>query len=294
MLPVGAATEALETGGRRRRPRGRPEAPDGAVLALLRAHALAAVGQLGDAREVDAHRRRARSAASWTRSRTRTRASEPFEDLLYAEVDAVAEEVLDAATRPTRCPRAGSRSATRACRRRSTIADAHGALAAPGGRRPRAAAGCARRPRDRHRARRLATVLPTVAGRDDRPHRRLCTGCRRHRPRSPSCAARGFTSDLRRPACPGAAVPAPPWRRDPVDLHLVEYGGALWNDALTLREHLRRQREAQRWAEVKRAAARTRPARHAALLRPAPADARGAARRRAAARRARGRRPAAA
>jgi GrpB-like predicted nucleotidyltransferase (UPF0157 family) len=48
---------------------------------------------------------------------------------------------------------------------------------------------------------------------------------------------------------------------DHVDLHLVEYGGALWNDALTLRDFLRRHGpEAQRWAEVKHRAAAIAPA----------------------------------
>lgn len=48
---------------------------------------------------------------------------------------------------------------------------------------------------------------------------------------------------------------------DHVDLHLVEYGGALWNDALVLRDFLRRHApEAQRWAEVKYKAAAIAPA----------------------------------
>jgi GrpB-like predicted nucleotidyltransferase (UPF0157 family) len=48
--------------------------------------------------------------------------------------------------------------------------------------------------------------------------------------------------------------------RTKVDLHVVEYGGALWHDTLMLREFLRRHPgEAARWAQVKRDAGRTSP-----------------------------------
>jgi GrpB-like predicted nucleotidyltransferase (UPF0157 family) len=48
--------------------------------------------------------------------------------------------------------------------------------------------------------------------------------------------------------------------RTRVDLHLVAYDGALWRNAVAFRDHLRRHpADAERWAMVKREAARTAP-----------------------------------
>ena len=80
----------------------------------------------------------------------------------------------------------------------------------------------------------------------------------------PAAAALGVLADIGYEDCGEAGTEGRTYLRRRgrarIDLHVVEYGGGLWLDALTLRDYLRRHPgEALRWGTLKREAARTAP-----------------------------------
>jgi GrpB-like predicted nucleotidyltransferase (UPF0157 family) len=257
LLPVGAATEALSHEDVVAAVRaGDPEAPTELYWRYYeRVHSRLCV-LLGDAAEADATIVRTFGRVLDALDNPK-RAREAFDLLLYDEVEATASEVLQRRGSPNELPDGGlgllDPELDEAVRVRD--ADPHWAP-------------LARTERDRllelltgsvvaieHVG---GTAIPKVAGRHIVD---LLAGVHRlplsedeldalDRIGYEDCGSGGVAGRvyLRRRG------------RTKVDLHVVEYGGALWHDTLMLREYLRRHPgEAARWGQVKGDAARTSP-----------------------------------
>jgi GrpB-like predicted nucleotidyltransferase (UPF0157 family) len=258
MLPVGPVTEALETPGVVAAVRARDaEAPTELYWRCYqRMHSRLSV-RLGDERDVDATVVRGFGRVL-DALEDRARDAEPFEELLYAEVDAAADAVLERREQAHGVPPGGLEVADPRLEEPVTIVD-------PDPMWP----SRARQARDRVRELLAgadvvaiehvgSTVLPDVAGRDTLD---LVVGLRAL-PADPSSVAAlvrdGFED------CGDAGTPGRHHLRrrehPSVDLHLVVHGEPLWTDAVGLRDWLlRHSLEAQRWSDVKRAAGRHAP-----------------------------------
>jgi GrpB-like predicted nucleotidyltransferase (UPF0157 family) len=257
LLPVGAATEALDHEHVIEAVRaGDPEAPTELYWRYYeRMHSRLSV-LLGDERDADATIVRAFGHVLDALDDPERRL-EPFELLLYDEVDKVATEVLVRRGSPSELPAAGleiedsdldeavrvvdadlhwpARARSERDRLLELLADVVVAIEHVGG---TAVTGVPGRP-----------VLDLMAGVERLPlgDEALDALDRAGYEDCGEAGARGRVYLRRR-------------GRTKVDLHVVEYGGALWQDTLALRTFLRRHPgEASRWGQVKREAARMSP-----------------------------------
>jgi GrpB-like predicted nucleotidyltransferase (UPF0157 family) len=257
MMPVGAATEALSPDDVVAAVRaGDAEAPTELYWRFYeRVHSRLAV-LLGDAAEADTT-----VVSAFGRILDAlddpARALEPFDLLLYEQVEATADEILTRRGRPEELPDGGlgvrDPDLDEAVRLRD--ADEH--------RAPQA-----RTERDRvidtigehaiaveHVG---ATAVPGLAGRATID---LVVGVERMPPPADAIAR---LEDAGYEDCGDGGTPGRVYLRRRgrarVDVHVVQYGSALWQDTLLFRDYLRRHPgEAQRWVTVKRDAARLSP-----------------------------------
>jgi GrpB-like predicted nucleotidyltransferase (UPF0157 family) len=259
LLPVGPAVEGLSTEQVVAAVRaGDAEAPTELYWRCYERMRCALAVELGDAREVDAAVVRALGRVL-DALEDPAHADTPFEPLLYEQIDACAAEVHARRAGLHAVPEGGLAVLDPALHEPVEVAEAMPHW-------PRQAAA------DREQVLEAlgdhvieiehvgSTAVPAVAA---RPTIDLIAGLH-GLPVAPAALAvlrdAGFSEHGE------AGVPGRHYLRrrddgDHVDLHLVEYGGALWNDALTLRDFLRRHgAEAQRWGEVKQRAAAIAPA----------------------------------